>query len=309
MSAVVNVDDYQYPAGWAEPAWREGRARWYCEQLEQSRILYFPDFPYAMPEDDLQFMLAQRMSGSKTHKNISYRPQEDVMRGFAPQRPEDVPRMHGIMRDYSARVTQFLREFLIPYADEWAMDFASFRPLEEQGRDLSLHKRNDLLHVDAFPSRPTKGGRILRVFSNINPQQPRIWLTTGPFEALAAEYAQDAGLQEIAAQTKSSKGPLKGLMRAVGMKVPDRSAYDEFMLRFHDYLKENSDFQTNHEKTRTEFPPRATWMVFTDAVAHAALSGQYALEQTYIVPVDAMLLPAKSPLRVLEALAGQPLTG
>jgi len=61
------------------------------------------------------------------------------------------------------------------------LDFASFRPLEEQGRDLSLHKRNDLLHVDAFPSRPTHGGRILRVFANINPSVGRVWNVGEPF--------------------------------------------------------------------------------------------------------------------------------
>lgn len=309
MPAVVKADDFKHPGGWdASVVHPETRSRWYCEQLEEGRIIVFDDFPFTMHEDELQFMLAQRMSGSKTHKNISYRPGENVMRGFAPQEPEDTPRMHAIMRDYSQHVTAFLKVFLQPYASKWSLDFASFRPLEEEGRDLSLHKRNDLMHVDAFPSRPTRGGRILRVFSNINPQQPRIWHTAAPFSGLAESYAMAAGLGDYS-NGKSGKGgnPLKGLLRAVGIKSPDRSSYDEFMLRFHDYLKENSEFQEKYPKDRTEFPPRATWMVFTDGVAHAALSGQYALEQTYIIPIDAMLLPEKSPLRVLELLAGQPL--
>jgi len=58
--------------------------------------------------------------------------------------------------------------------------------------------------------------------------------------------------------------------------VAGRSAYDEFMLRFHDYLKENSAFQHQKHETVT-FPPLATWLVFTDGVPHAALSGQSAL--------------------------------
>jgi hypothetical protein len=37
------------------------------------------------------------------------------------------------------------------------------------------------------------------------------------------------------------------------------------------------------------------------------LSGQYALEQTFIIPVRALIQPEKSPIRVLEKLAGRPL--
>src|SRR6202044_4252352 len=97
-------------------------------------------------------------------------------------------------------VTRFLSQFLAPYAPHWTLDFASYRPLEEKGRDLPLHKRNDLMHVDAFPSRPTRGGRILRVFTNLNPTTPRVWRTTESFRALAQQYAKQAGLQEIAAK-------------------------------------------------------------------------------------------------------------
>jgi hypothetical protein len=98
------------------------------------------------------------------------------------------------------------------------------------------------------------------------------------------------------------------LLRAIGVRGADRSPYDRFMLRFHDYLKENTDYQQKWEKIRLEFPPFSTWMVFTDSVPHAALSGQYALEQTFIVPMDAMVEPQKSPVRVLEALCGQTLS-
>ena len=79
-------------------------------------------------------------------------------------------------------------------------------------------------------------------------------------------------------------GPvLSRLLRAVGLPVVQRSAYDRFMLGFHDYLKFNHDYQETCAKYRFEFPPDSTWMVFTDIVPHAVLSGQHALEQTVIV--------------------------
>jgi hypothetical protein len=48
-------------------------------------------------------------------------------------------------------------------------------------------------------------------------------------------------------------------------------------------------------------------MAFTDAVSHAAMAGQYQLEQTFLLPVEAMGAPDKSPLRILEQLMGRPL--
>src|SRR5207245_6358290 len=98
-----------------------------------------------------------------------------------------------IMREYSHSATATMAKILSPYQQRWKLDFASYRPLEEENRDLSLHKRNDLLHTDAFPSRPTNGDRILRFFTNINPTQPRKWMTTTPFDALAAQFAGKSG--------------------------------------------------------------------------------------------------------------------
>jgi hypothetical protein len=95
--------------------------------------------------------------------------------------------------------------------------------------------------------------------------------------------------------------------KALGLKVKPQSPYDKFMLHFHDYLKENHGFQQNCPKIRLQFPPGSTWICFTDAVPHAVLYGRYAVEQTLIIPVAALVTPEKSPLRVLERLAGRPL--
>ena len=56
-----------------------------------------------------------------------------------------------------------------------------------------------------------------------------------------------------------------------------------------------------------EFPPGSTWVAFTDQVSHAAMAGQYQLEQTFLVPLAAMLDEQRSPLRILERLMGRPL--
>jgi hypothetical protein len=53
----------------------------------------------------------------------------------------NVERLHEAMRYYSVQVVKFLSQLLAPYSPQWKLDFASFRPLEEEGRDLPLHSR------------------------------------------------------------------------------------------------------------------------------------------------------------------------
>ena len=74
------------------------------------------------------------------------------------------------------------------------------------------------------------------------------------------------------------------------------------MLQLHDRMKEDEEFQRTSPQTAVDFPAGSTWMAFTDEVSHAATAGQYQLEQTFLLPIDAMLEPARSPLRVLERL-------
>jgi hypothetical protein len=307
--SVISIIDFDYRKSPETAGWTEERSRWCCERLENGDVLCLDSVPFDIGDADRQFLLSQEQSGSSVHKNISYRPEQDKLRGFAKESGQDLDRLRRIMRDYSAQVTSFLARLLAPYAPHWKLDFASFRALEEEGRDLPLHKRNDLLHVDAFPSRPTRGGRILRCFTNLNPSEPRKWLLGDHFPELARRYAADAGLAKIAQRPAWSEAGLrKGIVflkSAIGMRAQERSAYDEFMLRLHDYLKENADFQRDGRKIQKDFPPLSTWVVFTDAVPHAVVSGRFALEQTFIVPLNALVMPEKSPLRTLEAIAGR----
>ena len=305
-SPWIVVEDYKQGSGWVGREQAESRTRAYCELLERGRILLFREPPFAFPAADREFLLAQEWTDLRMHKNVSYRPTEDVLRGISGDTGK-IERIHLIFREYSSRVVEFLTTFLSPYARRWTLDFASFRPIEEERRSLPVHKRNDLLHVDAFPSRPTRGGRILRVFTNLNPEKPRVWNTTENFETLAQAHAEQAGLLQIADDDGFVTRTVQNWGEKLGFSGFGRTPYDMFMLRFHDYLKENRDFQANCPKTRLEFPPRATWIVFTDSVAHAVLSGRFAIEQTFLIPPSALVAPQFAPYKILEKLAGRPL--
>jgi hypothetical protein len=300
--SLIQINDYD-ASGWRVDADFAEQAKTYCEQLESGKVLFFEGVPFDLPAAHRDFLLAQKQTDSAFHKNISYRPKQKKIRGLSGGSGEE--RLREIMEHYSSEVTRFVGDFLQPYAGKINLDFASFRPLEEHGRDLPFKKRNDLLHVDSFPTRPTKGARILRVFTNINPTDSRIWNIAEPFDLLAERYARKADLDKFAAKKSSV---VARTLKNFGLPVADHSAYDKFMLHFHDYLKANEDFQRNCDKVRLEFPPGSTWLVYTDGVPHAALSGKFALEHTYIVPVEALAAAEKAPISILEQMSGRKLS-
>ena len=274
--------------------------------LERGNILYFPSGPELLANDDAEFLRRTALSTSSHHKNIAYKPSKDRVSGY--DTGADVTRLHRVMRGYSERALAFLRAGLPRYAGHWQIDYASFRPQEEEGRDLAQKKRNDLLHVDAFPTRPTHGDLILRFFTNIHPEKVRVWEVGDPMADLAPRYAASAGLMRIAQAGQSATGKMRraatGLLHSAGLPVVDRAPYDQFMLAFHDYLKENADYQRATNKYRFEFPPGSAWMVFTDIVPHSVHSGRYALEQTVIVNRDSLSDRARAPIAILENLCG-----
>lgn len=275
----------------------------YRRVLEGGRILLFPRTPFALAEEDRALLLRQRPSGAAFHKNIAYRPDEDRVTGAGARSGDGLAR---VLREYSRSVVRFTASILPSYSARWRVDFASFRSEEEAGRELSQRSRNDLVHVDAFPTRPTHGDRILRVFTNVNPEAARVWASGGTFEELAARFATASGL--LARSRRGGvDGVLRRLARAAGLPVAVRSPYDRFMLSFHHYLKGNRAFQEEGGKATLRFPAGSTWMVFTDMVSHAVLAGRYALEQTFIVSRESLALPEKAPIAILERIAGAPL--
>lgn len=275
-----------------------------AQELESGNILFFPRMPFAMSEPDREFLLSQKQTDAGYHKNIAYRPAEDRLTGIGKMPAPDAARLKAILKSYSDWAAQFLGDRIPEYKDRWIRDFASYRPIEEKGRKARLTARNDLAHVDAFPTRPTHGDRILRVFININPAKGRVWVTSETFEGLAERFARQVGIPKAGAGSEV----FSKMAKALGIRQWARSPYDAFMLRFHDFLKENGDFQRDCIKQQWEFPPGSCWICYTDMVSHAVLSGQFALEQTFLVSRDAMALPEKSPIRILERICGHPLS-
>ncbi|HLK25942.1 MAG TPA: Kdo hydroxylase family protein [Caulobacteraceae bacterium] len=264
--------------------------------LESGRVVVLPRLEFRIDPCETGF-LDPSVAGAD-RKNISLDPGASTCDATA-LAPGQAERLAALMRRFSDQAVALVEALVPAYAGRLERARTSFRPVEIAGRVYSPRHDDRRLHVDAFPTRPMRGKRILRVFSNVaRDGAARDWRVGEPFEQFAQAFAP-----RIRQTMPGSAWVLAGL----GLTRGRRSAYDEIMLALHDAAKLDETYQADAPKTPVAFPAGATWLCYTDQVLHAALSGHSALEQTFHLPVEAMVRPEQSPLRVLERITGRPL--
>jgi hypothetical protein len=282
-------------ASWQSPFSPEIVAK-AADALETGKLLYAPQLPFELSENERRFLSPDCLDGKS--KNISFRPGSGALKGTHYQGP-DRNQLLGMLQRYHNHAFDLLKALCPGYIYDLTPGFTSFRPAEIAGRTTSWRHDDTRLHVDAFPSRPMQGLRILRVFTNVNPQAPRVWRVGEKFDDAAARLLPGI------------KPPIPGaasLLHWLRITKGRRTEYDHFMLGIHDRMKADETYQSQVPQTKLEIAPGTTWACYTDSVSHAAMSGQFAFEQTFYLPVKAMKDPERSPLRVLERLAGRNLT-
>ena len=265
------------------------------EALESGHVL-LARLPFQIAPDEA-FLLSPTIMGSE-RKNISF---DAVSGGIGNTSLTGAQAEHlkAMLRRFSAAAEQLLHDLLPGYAPVLQRARTSFRPAEIAGREYSPRHDDRLLHVDAFPSRPMNGRRILRLFCNIAPDgAARSWRVGEPFGDFARQFLPRAG---------TAMPGSAWLLERLGITKGRRSEYDRIMLRLHDAGKLDAAYQETAPRANVAFEAGSTWICFTDQVLHAALAGHCALEQTFHLPVSAMTHPERSPLRVLESLAGRSL--
>jgi hypothetical protein len=274
--------------------------------LEEGRILLFAPGSMPLPsEPDLDF-LRRELGAVMSMKNISFHPEGGYLSGIR-RDPVRKAKTTKILEAHSNVVRAFLGKKLPGYAASWRLGKVNFRPLQERGRTLSRHSSNERVHVDAFASGATHGGRTLRFFTNIHPEETRIWRSSGLFGDLHAEFAAKAGIAGVRLHERPIDRLLTGTLRTVASVFPpaelaDTSPYDRAMRRMHDTLKDDDAFQNDPSRSvQLAFPPWHSWAVLTDLVSHAVISGQHALVNTFTVPLAACRRPELAPYHVIAA--------
>ncbi len=265
--------------------------------IEQGKILLLPELSFQVLPHEQQF-LAPVYAHPKA-KNISYDGRTGRLR-CAPCSELERDGIKILIQRFATHAEKLVRTLLHRYDVSLEIGRTSLRVVEISGRASSYRKDDTRLHVDAFPATPNQGRRILRVFTNINPQgAPRVWRVGEPFEEVARRF-----LPKVPKQFPG----YAALLRTLKITKSFRSEYDHIMLQIHDRMKADLHYQKSAAQNEIHFVPDTTWIVQTDHVSHAAMSGQHLLEQTFYLPVNAMQEPALSPLRTLERLMGHKLT-
>ena len=291
MSEVTSVRDFP-DTTWAD----NGPTRAVENVVEAGAVLRFPHLRFTLMETELRF-LDPRWADGKA-KNISLRWPTGEMRGAAGT-PAELASLKTMITRYAELSEAFALRLFPHYRGQLQRGNTSFRPVDVAGRATSWRKDDTRLHVDAFPSNPMHGTRLLRVFCNVNPSgRPREWRVGEPFEAHARRYLP------------AIKPPLPGaawLMERTGVTKRRRTEYDHVMLQLHDRAKADAAFQQSSPQAKLNFAPGTTWVVFSDQVLHAAMGGQHMMEQTFYLDVAHQQDPAASPRGTLERLMGREL--
>lgn len=275
---------------WAD----DGPTRGVEAVVEAGQVLRFPYLPFALIESELKFRDPRWADGKA--KNISVRWPGGEMRGAVGSVAE-LAALRAMIVRYADQSEAFALRLFPHYRSHLVRGNTSFRPVNVAGRASSRRHDDTRLHVDAFPSNPMHGTRVLRVFCNVNPNgEARRWRVGEAFEDHARRYLP-----------KISK-PLPGavwLMEKTGITKRRRTEYDHVMLQLHDRAKADTDFQRNGPQADVSFAPGTTWVVYSDQVLHAAMSGQHMMEQTFYLDTDRLQQPDSSPLHTLERQLGR----
>jgi hypothetical protein len=267
-----------------------------AKALESGGVLYFPSMAFTMSPAELA-LLRPDMRDPKS-RNISQPPKGSVK--GAQGSPEELAALDAMMRRYRQQAQQLVQDMFPRYSAYLRMEPTSFRPTEVASRKQSWRADDKRMHVDAFPSRPNRGERILRVFSNVNPQDPRMWRVGEPFEDM---------VQKFWPQLPPYRAWQARVLRSMRITKSLRSEYDHLMLQLHDKMKRDVHYQKEGPQTVMAFPPGSTWVCFSDQTLHAVDRGQFMMEQTFFIPPQHQYDPAQSPLGILSRMAGRTLEG
>jgi hypothetical protein len=268
--------------------------------VERGKVLYFPHLSFDIGGGE-RALLDPKVA-DPARKNISLAPGDGKPGGALAGVLGDAvtqSAVRALIARYQANARSLVDGLFPEYAGKLRVAPTSLRLHKVETRETSWRKDDSRLHVDAFPSRPNYGERILRVFTNVNPVgAPRVWRVGEPFEDMARRF-----LPAIKAQVPGAAW----LMNLLHITKSPRSEYDHLMLHLHDAMKADLAYQKDAPQQEMPFPPGCVWVCFSDQTSHAVMSGQFMLEQTFFLPVAAMSQPECAPLGILQRLKGRAL--
>ena len=263
--------------------------------LEAGKVLFFPQLKFALTAEE-QRLLTPSVRDPKA-RNISLGPSGQLKGALGDA--ATLAALTTMVARFQTQAQTLIAGALPHYVAALRAAPTSYRPMQVESRAQSWRADDRRLHVDAFVSRPNRGERILRVFTNINPDGlPRVWRIGEPFETVASRFLPRA---------KSYLAWHASALHALRITKTLRTEYDHLMLQLHDGMKSDAAYQQQAQQITMAFPSGSSWICFSDQASHAVMAGQYMLEQTLHLAPQAQYDPTASPLAILQRLTGRSL--
>jgi hypothetical protein len=267
-----------------------------AQALEAGQILFLPRYGFPVPSA-YQALFSPTIL-HKHSKNVGYSPATGKLYGTS-SRGRSLSSLHEMMAGFADFAQKTVTRLLPIYRTGLVPARASFRAIEIETRPMPWRKDDTRLRIDAFPSSPLQGNRILKLFCNVNPEgQTHLWRIGEPFEQTAGRFL---------ASVKPPFPFSSAVLRLTSTTNSRRTVYDHIMLCLQDRMKRDQHYQEEAEQAKVEFPADSTWLAFTDQVSHAPIRAQYQLEQTFLLDIGRLHDQSTAPLHVLEKLAGRKL--
>ncbi|MGZ3253113.1 MAG: Kdo hydroxylase family protein [Burkholderiaceae bacterium] len=284
---ILEIDTAEWAVSTASEAW--------IAALEAGKVLYFPKLAFTHSADEQRFF-SPDIRDPKS-RNISLDAQGRLKGAVGDEATQAA--LASMIGRFRTQAQSLIHSIVPRYTDALRLAPTSYRPMQVATRSQSWRADDRRMHVDAFPSRPNYGERILRVFTNVNPSgEPRVWRIGEPFEAVAKRFLPRA---------KPYSAWQAKVINALHITKSLRSEYDHLMLQLHDGMKSDPDYQRDAPQITMPFPAGCVWICFSDQASHAVMSGQYMMEQTFHLPVARQYDPESSPLAILTRLTGRTL--
>jgi len=289
QSPIVEIDFTDWRQAHSRPEWTAA--------VEDGQVLYFPRLAFEVLPDEKPLLREDMLAAGSRNVSLGA---DGVLKG-AGGTAEEQHQLAAMVGRFRQQAQQFVDALLPEYKGQLRTAPTSFRPRQVETRAQSVRADDQRLHVDAFPSRPNYGERILRVFANVNPAGvPRVWRVGEPFEAVARQFLPRAKPYRLW-QAKA--------LNALHVTKSLRSEYDHLMLQLHDLMKFDAQYQQSGAQVSVPFAAGSVWVCYSDQATHAVMSGQYMMEQTLYLPPGREAHPQASPLAILTRLVGRPLAG
>lgn len=196
-------------------------------------------------------------------KNPSWVIQENQLKPARLAQRSDAEEFLAFLRQFLKVASSTVGTILGLDCHHLCSDRVTWRPYELATTARRWNARDDLFHLDSFPSRPAEGRRILRLFYNASRSDSVVWSHTFNLDNYVANYLYDRSVS--ASSTR-----------------PDTFG-DSLMAQIHDQMKRHEDFQETAPRVLHTFAPGEAWVALTDTCLHSYLRGEWLMDVSWFV--------------------------